>query len=51
MCTTAESFKEDLGQPSVETDSELTYLINIGDIGAVPLRLLLNRWQSQRNLR
>lgn len=41
LCTTAESLKGRLGQPSVETNSELTYLITIGDIGAVPLRIFL----------
>jgi len=41
LCTSVESLKGRLGQPSVETNSELTYLITIGDIGAVPLRIFL----------
>lgn len=42
LCSTVENLKEKLGKPSIETDSELTYLINIGDMGSVPLRIFVS---------
>ena len=42
LCLTVDVLKDKLGQPSIETDSELTYLISVGDIGTVPLRIFFS---------
>ena len=42
LCSTVDILKENLGNPSIESDTELTYLINFGEMGSVPLRLFVN---------
>ncbi|MBN7824652.1 hypothetical protein [Bowmanella dokdonensis] len=40
LCSPVASFTEKIGEPSIDTDSELIYLITIGDMGSVPLRIM-----------